>query len=79
MKPCVVVAVWLNPFITWTLRTVSDQSHSTAALPPGEKVLSIPWVGGLVAPRAGLDGETMRKYLPLPAIKFGRPVFQPVA
>jgi hypothetical protein len=39
---------------------VSDQLHAMTALPPGKEPW-VPWIGGLVGPRAGLDMVAKRK------------------
>jgi hypothetical protein len=40
---------------------VSGQLHAAVALPRGERAPGIPWVGGWVGPRAGLDMVVKRK------------------
>jgi hypothetical protein len=46
---------------------VSGQLHTLAALPPGKEspIPSLPWIGGWMGPRAGLDAVSERKILSL--------------
>jgi hypothetical protein len=51
-------------------------------LTPGERALSINWIGGSVSARTGLDDVEKRKFLTLPGLELRslcRPASKPVA
>jgi hypothetical protein len=80
MKTYGGVGVSIHIFLTSALAGGEWSASNPGRFTPGERTLSIPWIGGLVDPRAGLDDLGKRKFLTLSGLEL-RPlsVVQPVA
>jgi hypothetical protein len=77
MKAYEGVDVLIHIFLTSALDGGECSASRPGRFTPGEKAPGTHWIGGLVHPRAGLDGVENIKFLTLPGLEL-RSLARPV-